>query len=109
MFNVGERIKTLRKERGIKGIVIAKNAGFTHPFLYGIENNTKKCSIDNLEKICKELGISLSDFFNDEAPTQSPEVIQLIKSVENLTPEQIKQLTNFINSMTENNSNQSIR
>lgn len=99
MFNVGERIKFLRKERGLKGIVVAKEAGFSHPFLYGIENNTKKCSIENLEKICTVLGISLSEFFTDEAPKLSAKQTELLNLSKQLTDEQLEKLIDFISCM----------
>lgn len=102
MFDVGDRIKTLRINRGIKGVTVALEAGFTTPFLYGIESGSKKCSIDNLEKICASLGVTLSEFFADDKPALSPEILKLVKVAEKLPPEELEALTVFLKLRVEN-------
>lgn len=108
-MNVGERIKNIRTSKKLSARQLALKCNVSPAQISMIENSSANPSLDLLERICHILEIPLAEFFSDKLSTQSPEVIQLMKSVENLTPEQIKQLTNFINSMTENNSNQSIR
>ena len=98
-MNIGERIKTIRTSLKISGRQLALKSDVSPAQISMIENNTAKPSIDLLERICKVFNISLSQFFADEVSTHSPELIRLIKTAEELSPEQLNNLVKFINSM----------
>jgi transcriptional regulator with XRE-family HTH domain len=75
LIDIGTRIRDLRKERGISAKVIAVSLGVSPSFISGIEKGTNKCSLENLDKICAVLGITMGDFFSDQAPGLPPEDI----------------------------------
>lgn len=101
MFNVGARIKQIRTERKIKTIALAIDCGISRPFISGIENGLKKCSIENLEKICNALNISLSDFFSTEPSKISVQEYALLDASKKLSPKQLDKLITFVESIGE--------
>jgi repressor LexA len=107
------RLEILLKENNMTAYRLAKDTQINTATFSEWKKGTYTPKADKLQKIADYFNVSLDWLLgntdirtviskhNDEAPIQSPEVIQLIKSVEKLTPEQIKYLTNFIDSMTE--------
>ena len=101
MFNIGKRVQELRKSRNIKSVVLAHDCDFSQGFLSSIENNQKKCSIENLEKICNALNITLSEFFSTEPSKITSQEYLLLDSVRKLNSKQLELLTAFIRSIGE--------
>ena len=101
MFDVGNRIKQIRTERKIKTMALSIDCGVSRPFITGIENGQKKCSIENLEKICNALNISLSDFFSTEPSKMSAQEYALLDVTKKLSPEQLDKLIAFVESIGE--------
>lgn len=99
MFDVGKRINELRKSKNIKSVVLAQACGFTQGFLSSLENNNKKCSIENLEKICDALDVSLSEFFSTEPSRLTSQEYALLDSVKGFTPEQLDKFIAFAESV----------
>ncbi|NBI07619.1 helix-turn-helix domain-containing protein [Senegalia massiliensis] len=64
MFNVGKRIKELRKKMNIEGKELAKELDISPSYLSKLESNIRPTSVEKIEKICEISNISLSDFFN---------------------------------------------
>jgi len=71
MFDVGNRIRQLRKEKGVTTTQLAQHLDVAQSFISRIENNTKKCSLENLDKICSFLGVSFAEFFSCDDPNLS--------------------------------------
>ncbi|MFZ5642509.1 MAG: helix-turn-helix domain-containing protein [Bacillota bacterium] len=90
LINIGSRIRELRKEQGISAKEIAVSLGVTPSFISGIEKGTTKCSLDNLDKICVVLGVSLAEFFSEESDHFSPEINRVIEKVKRLSTRQLK-------------------
>ena len=61
---IGNRIRKLRNDISLSQEQLALKAGIAPSFLGEIERNTKKPSIDSIEKIANALEISLSELFN---------------------------------------------
>lgn len=61
----GERIKSLRLEKGLSIRGLAKQSGLTHPFIAMVERNETSPSVSSLKKILSVLDVTLSDFFSD--------------------------------------------
>lgn len=101
MFNLGKRIRDIRMAKNVTASWLASKIGVSQSFISGIENGTKKCSFDNLEKICSALGITLTDFFNYEQTELPPDLSQLLQEAKKLTPEQRKKLIEFIRSISD--------
>lgn len=101
MFDIGTRIKELRTSHGVKSVILAKDCGFSQGFLSSLENGQKKCSIENLEKICNALNISLSDFFSTEPSKISIQEYALLDASKKLSPKQLDKLITFVESIGE--------
>ncbi|QDP39319.1 helix-turn-helix domain-containing protein [Radiobacillus deserti] len=60
---IGERLRTLRKERNLSQEDLA-NISSLHPTYVGqLERGEKNATIETLEKVTKGLGVSLEEFF----------------------------------------------
>jgi transcriptional regulator with XRE-family HTH domain len=60
---VGERIRTLRKERGWSQEELGEKANLHHTYVGAIERGEKNASIDTLDKIADALGTVIVDLF----------------------------------------------
>lgn len=71
MSDLGERIKTLRKKRGLTQAQLA--AGIcTKSFISQIEKGYSQPALDTLQAIAERLGVTLADFFDHGEPTTPP-------------------------------------
>lgn len=69
MVNYGKRIKEFRKKAGLTQAQLAEMVGFKTPFyLSQLETGNRGAGLSVLNKICKALGIELSEFFKEEEP-----------------------------------------
>lgn len=62
--DVGNRIRYLRKQRGILQEKLALIAGIDRTYLAGIESGKRNATIISLEKIINALGVSMKYFFD---------------------------------------------
>ena len=62
--DVGNRIRYLRKQRGISQEKLALIAGIDRTYLAGIGSGKRNATIISLEKIINALGVSMKDFFD---------------------------------------------
>lgn len=62
--DVGNRIRYLRKQRGISQEKLALIAGIDRTYLAGIESGKRNATIISLEKITNALGVSMKEFFD---------------------------------------------
>lgn len=65
VFNYGERLRDLRRERGFTQEEVALRADITTSYYGQIERGSANPSVALLEKICAVMGISISDIFTD--------------------------------------------
>ena len=63
---INKRVAQLCKMRGISYYRLAKDSGLSESVLASIRREKNLPSLDTLEKICKAVNISMSDFFNSE-------------------------------------------
>lgn len=106
MINVGKRIKSLRNQKGISARLLADKTDLDPSQISKIENETSKPSLDALQRICKVLDISISDFFavsiNDNRSDQVlPEMEQLIETSKSLTTNQMELLNKLLKSFVQ--------
>lgn len=99
MFDMGARLKQIRKERNIKLINLAHDSGISQPSLSNVENGKKTLSIETLEKVCNALGVSLSEFFSPQQTELPPKQYELLQATKNLNDAQLDCLISFINSL----------
>ena len=112
-MDIDTRLKFLREKNGISVYKLSKLSEVSSTYIHEIESGEKQPTVLILKKICDALNISLSAFFrpldNSNEVTESPltyeydmltpELIELIKSARNLSPEQIMKLNEFIKSI----------
>lgn len=91
MFDIGNRIRQLRKLHKITSSELAKKINISQPQLSRIENNLNLAQIDTIFDICKVLNISLSEFFatpeDDNYITSDQR--KLLNNLKKLSPEQV--------------------
>ena len=96
MFNIGNRVISLRHLHNISANKLSKDLGVDPSTINKIEKGTAKPSMDLLFNICNYFDISLSEFFAEEKPFLLPEQQRLLKATENLSPKQIEILMQLI-------------
>ena len=62
---VGNKIRSLRLEKGLSQEKLALLSGLDRTYLASVESGKRNISIINLEKIIVALSVSFSDFFAD--------------------------------------------
>lgn len=96
-FNVGERLKQLKHEKGYSYTEIADKTGLTTSYISNIHQG-KTVGINNLEKICSAIGITLSQFFQADV---KPVDLSVLEAISGLSDEKKKQLALFINGLSD--------
>ncbi len=66
--NVGEKIKTARKQAGLSQGALAKRAGIAQSTLSYIEKGEKSPTMDTMASICDGLSVSLLDLLMTGEP-----------------------------------------
>ncbi len=69
-FDVGARLRELRKARKLSQRELAKRAGVTNSTISLIEQNSVSPSVSSLKKILDALPVSISAFFAGDEPAQ---------------------------------------
>ncbi|MDI7740593.1 helix-turn-helix transcriptional regulator [Lysinibacillus fusiformis] len=60
---IGRQIKNIRKENNLTAVQFAKKINMSQPTLSRIENGSQEITFSQLETICNEFNIAMSDFF----------------------------------------------
>lgn len=60
-YNLGNRIKVLRESQGLSQYTFSRMIDLDRTYIIGIEKGRRNVSIDNLVKISRGLGITLSE------------------------------------------------
>ncbi|SFI78866.1 cupin domain-containing protein [Celeribacter neptunius] len=87
-FDVGARLKEVRKAKGLSQRVVAERSGVTNGMISLIESNKSSPSVSSLKKILTVLDIALADFFESETPEPKQFVFRPADFVE-INPQQI--------------------
>lgn len=88
---IGEKIRQLREKKGWKQNQLANKAGISPTYIYQLEAGLKNPTVQYLEYICNELGVTLQQFFANEN--------ELHNKIDQLTPHQKDLLNDFLNSL----------
>lgn len=101
IMDVLERILELRKDRDWTEYQLAEKSGLTQSTISSWYRKNINPTIPSLEKICDAFGITMSQFFLEDATTVdlTPIQLELIKSASNLDAQQLKRLVHFLNSL----------
>ncbi|NCU28931.1 MAG: XRE family transcriptional regulator [Candidatus Moranbacteria bacterium] len=63
-IRIGNRIRELRKDKGISQEKLAGLAEIDRTYMTSVENGRRNIAVVNLEKIVNALGVDLKEFFN---------------------------------------------
>ena len=99
-MTTGERIKMLRKQKGISAESIAEKIGVSPSTIYRYENNDiASMKIDNLKSIAKILGVDASYLMGwqdlDTLASVSGSELRLIELSRNLNTEGLSRLLSY--------------
>lgn len=61
----GQRVRTLRIERGLSQEELAHLCNLDRTYISGIERGIRNVALRNIEALAKGLGVPLSDLFED--------------------------------------------
>lgn len=99
---LGERLRQLRKDKGMTLQQLAAEAGVSQPFLSGLENGDKQPRLQTLESISIALDAPIHLLLDPEVrPERLVEISQIVRQVANLSPEQIDTIRQVIATWTE--------
>ena len=89
---IGDRIRDLRKKKGLSQEELGWKAKLHYTYIGGIERGEKNVSIITLSKIAKGLGISVNEIFN--IPTEIKDLdklrASLLKEIDRSDPEIVR-------------------
>ena len=96
-MNVGERIVELRISKGLTTNKLANLSGVSQSHLREIELGKRNPTVETLSFFCDALGISLSDFFNENNNDNINPM--LLSAIKKLSEEQQMHLAELIISL----------
>ncbi|MBQ8086268.1 MAG: helix-turn-helix domain-containing protein [Lachnospiraceae bacterium] len=104
-FDILKKIDDERMKRNWSEYSLAKNADLTQSTISTWYRRNLQPSVASIEKICKGLGISLSEFFNDESSYMylTPQQNEILELWEALTPTQRDSVINLLKSFLSEN------
>jgi len=98
---VGQRIRSLRKERGMSQEGLGEKGGFHYSYIGQIERGEKNISLLNLAKIADALEVSLSQLFayidGEEKRTESEKDLhEIVSTLRYHRPDQVRMVRNVV-------------
>ncbi|HLS22635.1 MAG TPA: helix-turn-helix transcriptional regulator [Pseudogracilibacillus sp.] len=99
--NLGEKLRTLRKARGLTTQQLADKVAVSQSYISRFENNRAIPDVALLEDILHALNCDLATFFAQEDDMFSVDFIQLIETIKDLSPEARTKLNEFLQLITE--------
>lgn len=102
-MNVLQRITELRKERGLTEYQLAELSGLRQSTISSWYHKDIVPTVSSIQKICKSLGITLSQFFAEDEGDfvkLNPKQLEILNRTAKLNPEQVDALIAFIDSLS---------
>ncbi|MFD0713328.1 helix-turn-helix domain-containing protein [Paenibacillus sp. GCM10027626] len=84
---IGERIRQIRKEKGLTQEELAEKAGINASYMGTVERGDRNISIETLEKIIQGLDITPTDLFqfhqieDEDVMNEISEILEMTKSL----------------------------
>lgn len=98
---LGQRIKELRRRKGISQEKLAELVGLEPPSICYIETGRNYPTLQNLEKIVDALGVTYSNVFNFDQYQYSDDLIFEINKILKENPSKIKDFYKIIKALVE--------
>ena len=96
---IRQRIAFLRTNKKISARELSLRLGQSEGYINAIENGKSNPSVQMLQYICEELGVSLSDFYDTE--NQYPDLIkEIIKQAKKLDKKSLESVLSFMKNMS---------
>ncbi|XID92377.1 helix-turn-helix domain-containing protein [Paenibacillaceae bacterium WGS1546] len=98
---VGQRIRSLRKERKLSQEQLGEKGGFHYSYIGQIERGEKNISLLNLAKIAAALDVGISQLFalidEEEKRTESENDLQeIVATLRYQRPDQVRMVRNVV-------------
>ncbi|MEK4510136.1 helix-turn-helix domain-containing protein [Paenibacillus sp. FSL K6-2524] len=105
---IGERIRDLRKERGLSQEQLGELANLHYTYIGGVERAEKNISVLNLAKISDALNVGVYDLFtytrlSRQTTDKSDDVEQILNLLLSLTPSNVRKAKNILSEMFDKN------
>ena len=106
-MDIIKKLNELRLERNLSVYRLSELSGINQSTLANTFSRGTIPSIQNLMLLCDAMGITLSEFFNEDTTTVnlSEEEISLFRKFEKVTKETRKAIILLISSLADNNHN----
>lgn len=97
--SVGERIRAIRKAKGLTQQQLAELSGLDDAYIGSLERGERNFSIDTLEKIIVGLNISFGDLIalNNEDNSHKDAIVEYIGIISELDSAQVQTLREILN------------
>lgn len=96
---IRQRIAFLRTNKKISARELSLRLGQSEGYINAIENGKSNPSVQMLQYICEELGVSLSDFYDTE--NQYPDLIkEIIKQAKKLDKKSLESVLSVMKNMS---------
>ena len=69
---IGKRLRELREKAGLKQKELSEKSGVKAPFLSKVENEGKKISAYQINKLLATMGLTQADLLDDDGKKNSP-------------------------------------
>ncbi|MDO5348340.1 MAG: helix-turn-helix transcriptional regulator [Lachnospiraceae bacterium] len=96
---IGERITMLRLAKGLSEYSLSKSIGKCESYINKVSSGHITPSLDMLITICEFFGLTLSEFFQEDAPPFSPTAAKITSLLPELSEEELKSLLVIVESM----------
>jgi transcriptional regulator with XRE-family HTH domain len=98
---IGERIRDLRKQRGLSQEQLAELASFHYTYIGGVERAEKNITILNLIKLANALNVGLYDLFEytklkNRTKSKSDDLEQIVNLLLSLNSSDVKKAKNIL-------------
>ena len=95
-FDVGKRIKELRKPKGLSTNKLSNDAGLSQSYVRNLEEGKyDNPTVESLQLICDALGITFEDFVNYKDFSLSQ--LKAMKVIRTLSDEQLEGFCKLVN------------
>lgn len=109
-MNIGQKIKSFRKEHKLTQVELAKKSNISRSYLADIENDRYNASLDTLKSIATALNVNISELIEDEnykenKSTETDKNKEQIKTIaahledKNLTDKKVKLIKDYIDAL----------
>lgn len=104
---IGERITMLRLAKGISEYNLSKCIGKCENYINKVSSGHITPPIKVLNAICEYFGLTLSEFFREDAPAYSPTAARITSLLPELSEEELKSLLVIVEAMKNQKDRQS--